>query len=110
MMSVATFFLVIFESEKPQTIEAGIRFIIQMHIGFVFLIAAFLISSVVTDEPLGFGSLQSYFSTQPVFPLFLLFFIGFGIKAGLNSLPHLVAPRSPGCTIACVRNHERRYD
>ena len=92
LMSVAAFFLVIFESEKPQTIKAGIRFIIQMHIAFVFLIAAFLISSVVTGEPLGFGSLQSYFSTQPVFPLFLLFFAGFGIKAGFiplhTWLPH----------------------
>lgn len=92
LMSVATFFLVIFESENPTTIKAGIQFLIQMHIGFVFLVAAFLLSAIVTGETVGFASLENYFRTQPVFPLFLLFFAGFGIKAGFiplhTWLPH----------------------
>lgn len=92
VMSVAAFFLVIFESEIQSTIKAGIQFIIQMHIAFVFIIVAFLIASITTGEPIGFESLENYFRTQPVLPLFLLFFAGFGIKAGFiplhTWLPH----------------------
>jgi len=92
IMSLASFFLVIFESEKPSTIKYGIQYLIQMHIGFAFLLVAFLISGISTGEPIGFESLQKYFSTRAVFPLFLLFFAGFGIKAGFiplhTWLPH----------------------
>jgi formate hydrogenlyase subunit 3/multisubunit Na+/H+ antiporter MnhD subunit len=92
IMSLASFFLVIFESEKTSTIKYGIQYLIQMHIGFAFLLVAFLISGISTGEPVGFESLEKYFSTQAVFPLFLLFFIGFGIKAGFipfhTWLPH----------------------
>ncbi len=92
MMSVAAFFLVIFESENNKTIKAGIQFLIQMHIGLVFLMTAFLVAGSVIGEPIGFASLENYFGTHAAFPIFLLFFVGFGIKAGfipLHSwLPH----------------------
>lgn len=92
LMSFTSFFLVIFESEKASTIKYGIQYLIQMHIGFAFLLVAFLISGIITGEPVGFNSLEKYFSTQAVFPLFLLFFVGFGIKAGFipfhTWLPH----------------------
>jgi len=92
LMSVSTFFLIIFESEKKEIKEAGMKFLIQMHIALAFLLAAFLVSSTVTGESFGFESLAAYFNSAPVFPVFLLFFIGFGIKAGfipLHSwLPH----------------------
>lgn len=92
VMSLATFFLILFESEVKQTVKAAIQFIIQMHIAFVFIIVAFLIASITTGEPIGFDSLENYFRTQPVLPLFLLFFAGFGIKAGFiplhTWLPH----------------------
>ena len=92
MMSVAAFFLVIFESENNKTIKAGIQFLIQMHIGLVFLMTAFLVTGRVSGEPIGFASLENYFGTHAAFPIFLLFFVGFGIKAGfipLHSwLPH----------------------
>jgi len=92
LMSFTSFFLVIFESEKASTIKYGIQYLIQMHIGFAFLLVAFLISGMITGEPVGFESLEKYFSEQAVFPLFLLFFVGFGIKAGFipfhTWLPH----------------------
>lgn len=92
VMSAATFLLILFEYEKQQTVKAAIQFIIQMHIAFVFIIVAFLIASITTGELIGFGSLENYFRTQPVLPLFLLFFAGFGIKAGFiplhTWLPH----------------------
>jgi len=92
LMSVAAFFLILFESEKPEIRAAGLKFLIQMHIAFVFIIIAFLISSLSTGEQIGFESLSTYFASQKAFPLFVLFFIGFGIKAGFiplhTWLPH----------------------
>lgn len=92
VMSLTTFLLIIFENEIEQTIKAAIQFIIQMHVAFVFIIVAFLIASIKTGLPIGFDSLESYFGSYPVLPLFLLFFAGFGIKAGFiplhTWLPH----------------------
>lgn len=92
LMSLSSFFLVIFEPEKKDTIKTGIKYLIQMHIGMAFLVVAFLISGTLSGQAIGFGSLESYFGNHAAFPLFLLFFVGFGIKAGfipLHSwLPH----------------------
>ena len=92
LMSLSSFFLVIFESEKENTIKTGIKYLIQMHIGLGFLLCAFLIVYLKTGADINFDSLAQYFEYHAVFPVFLLFFIGFGIKAGfipLHSwLPH----------------------
>ncbi len=92
VMSLATFILILFENEVQQTVKAAVQFIIQMHVAFVFIVVAFLIASIKTGLPIGFDSLELYFQTVSVFPLFLLFFAGFGIKAGFillhTWLPH----------------------
>ena len=82
MMSVFSFFLVIFESEKKETVKAGINFLLQMHIGFVFIMAGFILAFVQTGAAFSFDGLSVYFEEHHSFPLFLLFFVGFGIKAG----------------------------
>ena len=91
LMSVSSFLLVIFEYEKPDVLRSGLNYLVQMHIGVVFLIAAFLILQTQTGADT-FDSLRGYFATHNNFGLFLLFFVGFGIKAGfvpLHSwLPH----------------------
>lgn len=92
LMSLSSFFLVIFNSEIKDTIKTGVKYLIQMHIGMAFLLVAFLVMFVKTGESVNFDSLTLYFSQFPVFPLFLMFFIGFGIKAGFipfhTWLPH----------------------
>jgi formate hydrogenlyase subunit 3/multisubunit Na+/H+ antiporter MnhD subunit len=92
LMSISSFFLVIFENEKEETVRTGLKYLIQMHIGFIFIIAAFLISLHQSGGEFSFDGLQLYFySHSPVF-LFLMFFVGFGIKAGFiplhTWLPH----------------------
>jgi len=82
MMSVFSFLLVIFESEKKETVKAGINFLLQMHIGFVFIMAGFILAFVQTGATFSFDGLSVYFEEHHSFPLFLLFFVGFGIKAG----------------------------
>jgi formate hydrogenlyase subunit 3/multisubunit Na+/H+ antiporter MnhD subunit len=92
IMSLSSFFLVIFESEKKETLKIGIKYLIQMHIGVVFLMLAFIWAYAQTGAEFSFDGLSVYFQTHNPFYLFILFFIGFGIKAGfipLHSwLPH----------------------
>ncbi|HZK07164.1 MAG TPA: proton-conducting transporter membrane subunit [Bacteroidales bacterium] len=92
IMSLSSFFLVIFESEKKETIKIGINYLIQMHVGVVFLMVAFIVAYVQTNAELSFDGLSVYFASHNPFWLFILFFVGFGIKAGfipLHSwLPH----------------------
>lgn len=91
LMSLFSFVLVIFEGEKEATLKTGITYLVQMHMGFTLLLIAFLFVNNQSGA-FGFDALQVYFSQHNNFWLFLLFFLGFGIKAGfvpLHSwLPH----------------------
>jgi hydrogenase-4 component B len=91
LMAVSSFMLVIFENEKSSVLKAGINYLIQMHIGALFLIAGFILLHIKTGS-YDFGALQQYFYSGLNIPMFLLFFTGFGIKAGFMPfhtwLPH----------------------
>lgn len=91
MMSLSSFLLVIFEGEKEATLKTGINYLIQMHVGFFLILGGFLTVFHATGE-LTFDALAGYFSNHNNFWLFLLFFMGFGIKAGFvpmhSWLPH----------------------
>ncbi len=91
IMSLSSLFLVIFEHEKKETLKAGINYMVQMHIGVAFLTVAF-IGVYFSQGSFDFNAIADYFGTNYNAWLFLLFFIGFGIKAGfipLHSwLPH----------------------
>jgi formate hydrogenlyase subunit 3/multisubunit Na+/H+ antiporter MnhD subunit len=82
LMSLSSFVLVMFESEKKENLKTGLNYLIQMHIAFVFILAAFLIAYSATGSDFGFESLEQYFFEHKAILLFSLFFIGFGIKAG----------------------------
>jgi formate hydrogenlyase subunit 3/multisubunit Na+/H+ antiporter MnhD subunit len=92
IMSMSSFFLVIFESENKETIKIGIKYLIQMHIGLAFLMIGFIFACTQTGAEFSFDGLSIYFANHNPLPLFLIFFVGFGIKAGfipLHSwLPH----------------------
>lgn len=91
IMSVTSFLLVIFEGNKENVLKIGINYLIQMHLGFGFILVGFFILEQGTGT-MSFDSLATYFSTNSNFWLFIIFFVGFGIKAGfipLHSwLPH----------------------
>jgi formate hydrogenlyase subunit 3/multisubunit Na+/H+ antiporter MnhD subunit len=85
LMSLSSFLLVIFDVEDRYTLKTGINYLIQMHVGFGLLLIAFLITGKATGS-MSFDALTQYFSGHPNMMLFLLFFIGFGIKAGFIPL------------------------
>src|SRR3972149_10495285 len=91
LMSVLSYFLVVYEHEKPETRKAGFIYIVMTHIGTGFIMLSFLILA---------GSSGSFnfetFSGQALTPLsrdlvFLFALIGFGAKAGVVPL-HIWLP------------------
>lgn len=82
LMSLSTFVLVAFHGEKAHVMKAAINYLIQMHVGFLFLLAGFLLANKETGI-WGFDALKSYFEANNNIPLFIIFFIGFGVKSGI---------------------------
>ena len=99
LMSLSSFFLVIFEGEKKEVISAGIKYLVYMHLSVIFIIAAFVLLNIQSNS-LSFADFASALqnNTNLANVVFLLAFAGFGIKAGFvpfhNWLPdaHPAAP------------------
>ena len=85
LMSLSSFLLVIFGHRNKATLQAGINYLVQMHIGVLFLAAAF-IWAYFSEGSFEFSAIAKFFSLHPNLWLFLLFFAGFGIKAGFIPL------------------------
>ena len=81
IMALSSFLLVVFDAEDTTIMKTGISYLIQMHVGMFFILIAFLILERETGE-MSFDTLKIYFAGHPNLALFILFFIGFGIKAG----------------------------
>ena len=84
-MSISSFLLVIFEHQKKATLQAGINYLVQMHIGILFLSAAF-IWVYFSEGSFEFSAIEKFFTSNQNLWLFFLFFVGFGIKAGFIPL------------------------
>lgn len=99
IMSLSSFFLVIFENEKKEVIKAGISYLVFMHISVIFIMLAFSIISVKSGS-FDFSSFAKVLTGHKSLAnlVFILSFIGFGTKAGFvpfhNWLPeaHPAAP------------------
>lgn len=85
VMSLCSFVQVIFDSEDPVNIKAALNYFIQMHINVVLLMIAVVWLYYKTGMQ-NFEALHLYFSSNPNFPLFLVFFLSFGMKAGFVPL------------------------
>lgn len=81
LMTLSSFLLVVFDFNKKGTIQAGINYLVQMHIGMLFILFGLLISSQ-GEERISFDNLSTFFAAHPNWPVFLIFFTGFGLKAG----------------------------
>lgn len=92
MMTVSSFVLILFDAEKREVRRAAISYVILMHVGFIFLVAGFTIVSSAGLPP-SFDSLALYFATHKPLPLFIVFLIGFGMKAGVFPL-HIWLPEA----------------
>ena len=99
VMSLSSFFLVIFEHENKDVMKAGIKYLVYMHVSVIFIIVAFVLFSIQTSS-FNFVQFVDAYSINSAMAnlVFVLAFIGFGIKAGFfpfhNWLPdaHPAAP------------------
>ncbi|MRR23801.1 NADH-quinone oxidoreductase subunit E, partial [bacterium] len=85
IMALSSFFLVIFDAEDRSIMKAGISYLVQMHVGMLFILVAFLLVQKDTGR-MSFDALGEYFEGNRNLPLFILFFTGFAIKAGFIPL------------------------
>jgi formate hydrogenlyase subunit 3/multisubunit Na+/H+ antiporter MnhD subunit len=85
IMALSSFLLVIFDAEDRNVMKTGVNYLIQMHVGMFFILIAFLMVGNATGR-MSFDMLGLYFSTRSNLLLFILFFTGFGIKAGFIPL------------------------
>lgn len=84
IMALSSLIVVIFEHNKKETLKAGINYLIQSHICILFLTIAFIWVKVKTGS-FDFTAISKFSTFQPPLAgigLFILFFFGFGIKAG----------------------------
>ena len=84
IMALASFFLVIFEHYKQDTIKAGINFFIQSHVAVLLLTLGFIWVAYRMNS-YDFKAISEFSTSFPLttsLGLFLCFFFAFAIKAG----------------------------
>lgn len=90
MMSLVSYFLVMFESEERETRKAGTIYLIMTHIGTAFLLIAFMLTFKYTHS-FDIGVNMAALSGTAKSLVFILLLIGFGTKAGIVPL-HIWLP------------------
>ncbi len=92
IMSLSALLLIIFEHEKPETLKAGLNYLIQAHLGVILLTIGF-VWIYAAEGSFDFHAIQSYFNHHSQLGLFTVFFVAFGIKAGFVPL-HTWLPKA----------------
>lgn len=92
MMSVSSFFLVLFEGEKKEVARAGLIYLIATHIGTLFLLVMFIL---LGQESGSFNFADWKITSSGFMPsaIFLCAVIGFGTKAGFMPM-HIWLPEA----------------
>ncbi len=85
IMAVASYFLVVYDRENKNNIDAGFLYLIMTHVGTAFIVLAFLIMYVFAGS-FDFTAIKAGLVLMPDFfknTIFVLALIGFGTKAGI---------------------------
>ncbi|MFQ5476839.1 MAG: hydrogenase 4 subunit B, partial [Nitrosopumilus sp.] len=94
LMSLTSFFLVIYEHENQNNLKSGLTYLVMTHLGTAFILASFLFmyaqsGSFSFDSFRDIGIIPDYVRDIG----FILAFIGFGTKAGMVPL-HTWLPKA----------------
>ena len=92
LMTIASFMLILFEADRQEVRRAALNYLVMMHIGFLFLVAGFVMLYNVTGSA-NFAAINAYYEHANLLPLFVILFIGFGMKAGLFPM-HIWLPEA----------------
>lgn len=91
MMTLASYFLVVFESEKQESIQAGYLYMLVAHAGAALIMLSFFVFYLNTGSFDFAAFRQGQLSPMLRNLVFLLAFVGFGAKAGMVPL-HIWMP------------------
>lgn len=91
-MSLLSYFLVIFESEKRENLKAGTLYLVMTHIAAAFLLIGFILIYSYTKSFDIFGSSAAIPGGVKNI-IFIFFLLGFGTKAGIVPL-HIWLPKA----------------
>ena len=93
IMSLVSYFLVVFDTEKKQSVNAGALYIIMTHIGTAFITAAFILmyKHAGSFEFSAIKNAVALMTSGEKNLIFAFLLIGFGTKAGVVPL-HLWLP------------------
>jgi hydrogenase-4 component B len=95
LMSISSYFLVIFEKDKEENIKAGFIYFLMTHVGTAFILISFLLLNKYT----GFSEFSLMHAAAGQIPplaeavIFITALIGFGMKAGIIPL-HIWLPEA----------------
>ena len=92
MMTIASFILILFEAERQDVRRAALNYLVMMHIGFMLLVVGFVMVYNVTGSA-NFAAVVDYFKMAAPLPLFVILFLGFGMKAGIFPM-HIWLPEA----------------
>lgn len=94
-MSLTSYFLVMTESEEPDTQSAGLLYFIMTHAGLALLLVGFLLLANVTGTMnfVEWGARAGAMDSFKRDAIFILLALGFGSKAGVIPL-HIWLPRA----------------
>lgn len=82
IMSLSSFFLVIYENEKKEALDAGIYYLVAMHVSVLFIMAGFAGGSLLAGN-FHFAAIEAATKGSGAATIiFVLLFAGFAIKAG----------------------------
>lgn len=85
IMSVASYFLVIYDHENSENLKAGFLYLVMTHIGTAFIIIAFILLYKITGS-FDFAAIKAGAALVPLSiknAVFVLAMVGFGTKAGI---------------------------
>lgn len=82
MMSLTSYFLVVTEQDKA-SIKGGFMYLVMAHIGFFMIMISFLVMSGVTGSFEFSAFRATSFEPGIASLIFMLAFLGFGVKAGM---------------------------
>lgn len=110
LMSLTSFFLVIYDHDKEENVKSGITYLVMTHFGTALIFVSFLLGYLQTGS-FGFDSFRTSSSSFPILIKNLIFvsaFVGFGTKAGIVPLhtwlpkAHPVAPSNVSALMSAV--------
>lgn len=95
IMSITSYFLVIFEKKNEETVKAGFIYFLMAHIGTAFILVAFLLLYRYTGlyNFSDIASLAGQIPSLVLAAIFIFSLIGFGCKAGIIPL-HIWLPEA----------------